>query len=229
MPRATAILLDMGQVLVQLIPVAIAAALSTVPITATIFILLSKRRGATALPFLTGCVLGTATGVTLATLATQALPGRPRRLESLIDSLEILVGSVLVVLGLVTLVRHARTSTSQRPTWIESIGSFGALPAFGIGLALNVRPKALLLFAAASLAIGGAHLSVEDNLILIAVYTAIATSTVVAPTLATVLFPTRMEPRLVVAKDWISAHGAAVTGVIMILIGLVVIGAGIRG
>jgi hypothetical protein len=30
------------------------------------------------------------------------------------------------------------------------------LPAFGIGLALNVRPKALLLFAAAGLAISGA-------------------------------------------------------------------------
>ena len=46
----------MGQVLAQLIPVALAAALSTVPITATIFILLSERRRTTALPFLTGWV-----------------------------------------------------------------------------------------------------------------------------------------------------------------------------
>jgi hypothetical protein len=30
-----------------------------------------------------------------------------------------------------------------------------------------------------------------------------------------------------VARDWISAHGAAVTGVLMVLIGVVVIGAGI--
>ncbi|HET6654213.1 MAG TPA: GAP family protein [Nocardioides sp.] len=222
-------LLGMDQVLAQLIPVAAAAALSTVPITATIFILLSERRGAAALPFLSGCVLGTAAGVTLATLATQALPGRPRRLDSLIGSLEILVGSALVAMGLFTLVRHARTSPIQRPGWIESIGSFGPLPAFGIGLALNVRPKALLLFAAASLAISSARLSVDDSLIMIAVYTAIATSTVVVPTLATVLFPTRMEPRLVVARDWVSAHGPAVTGVAMILIGVVVTGAGIRG
>ena len=42
----------MGQVLAQLIPVALAAALSTVPIIATLFILLSERRKATALPFL---------------------------------------------------------------------------------------------------------------------------------------------------------------------------------
>ncbi len=217
----------MGQVLGQLIPVAIAAALSTVPITATIFILLSERRRATALPFLSGWVLGTAAGLTLATLAAHALPGRPRRLDSLIGTLEILVGSALVVLGLVTLVRRTSTSTSQRPSWIAGIGAFGPLPAFGIGLALNVRPKALLLFAAASLAISGAHLSVDDTLIVIAVYTAIATSTVVAPTLATVFVPNRMEPRLVVARDWISAHGATVTGVVMILIGVVVIGVGV--
>jgi hypothetical protein len=101
------------------------------------------------------------------------------------------------------------------------------LPAFGIGLALNVRPKALLLFAAAGLAISGAHLDAQDMLILIAVYTAVSTSTVVAPTLATVFFPERMEPRLVAARDWLGAHGAAVTGVLVTLIGVVVVGAGI--
>ena len=216
----------MGQLLAQLIPLAVTAALSTVPITATIFILLSERRSATALPFLSGWVLGTAAGLTLATLAAQALPGRPRQLDSLIGTLEILVGSALVVMGLVTLVRHTRTSTSPHPSWIEGIGSFGPLPAFGIGLALNLRAKALLLFAAASLVISGAHPSIEDTLILIAVYTAVSTSTVVVPTLATVFFPDRMEPRLVVARAWITAHGAAVTGVLMILIGVVVIGAG---
>ena len=217
----------MGQVLAQLIPVALAAALSTVPITAAIFILLSERRRATALPFLSGWVLGTATGLTLATLAAQSLPGRPRQFSSLIDNLEILVGSVLVLFGLVTLGRHARTSTSGPPSWIEGIGSLGPLPALGIGLALNFRPKALLLLAAASLAISGAPPGVDDTLLLILVYTAIATSTVVAPTLATVLFPDRMEPRLVVARDWISAHGAVVTGVVVILVGVVVLAAGI--
>jgi hypothetical protein len=52
---------------------------------------------------------------------------------------------------------------------------------------------------------------------------------VVAPTLATVFFPDRMEPRLVVARDWVSAHGTAVTGAIMILVGVVVLAAGIGG
>ena len=36
-----------------------------------------------------------------------------------------------------------------------------------------------------------------------------------------------MEARLVAARDWIAAHGAAVTGVVLVLIGVVVIVAGI--
>jgi hypothetical protein len=218
----------MGQVLAQLIPVAAAAALSTVPITAMIFILLSERRSVTALPFLSGWVLGTAAGLTLATLAAQALPGRPRRLDSWIGMLEILTGSALVLAGLVSIVRSRHAPTSQPPSWLEGIGSFGPLPAFGIGLALNVRPKALLLFTAASLSITGGNLNVEENLIAIIVYTLIATSTVVAPTLGTVFLPDRMEPRLVVVRDWINAHGASMTAVVMILIGIVIVAAGLN-
>ena len=218
----------MAELLAQLIPVALAAALSTVPITVTIFVLLSERRSAIALPFSSGWVIGTAAGLTLATLAAHAvLPSRPRHVGSLTATFEILIGSALVVLGLAAVVRRTRASSGRRPGWIEGVGSFGPLPALGIGLALNLRPKSLLLFAAASLPISGAGVSNKETLILIAVYTAVATSTVVAPTLATVLFPTRMEPRLVRARDWINAHGSTVTGVVMILIGLFVIGVAI--
>lgn len=217
----------MGQVLAQLIPIALAVALSTVPITVTLFILLSERRQATALPFLSGWVIGTAAGLLLATLAAQALPGRPRQFASLIDDLEILTGSALILYGLATLFRHRRGA--QPAAWIEGIGSLGALAALGIGLALNLRPKALLLVSAAGLAISGAPPGVDggDTLILIVVYTAIATSTVVAPTLATLFFPGRMEPRLVMARDWVNAHGPVVTGVVVILVGVVVLAAGI--
>ena len=158
----------------------------------------------------------------------QALPSRPRREASLIGTLEVVIGILLIVAGLVTLVRHRRTAPRQRPGWIEGIGSFGPLPALGIGLALNLRPKSLLLFAAASLAIAGAHTNAQDALVAVAVYTAIATSTVVVPTVATVLSPDRMEARLVAARDWITAQGPALTGVVMVGVGVVVLVAGVR-
>ena len=216
------------QVVVQLIPIALAAALSSVPITATIFVLLSERRGVIALPFLFGWVLGTAAALTLATLAAQAIPGRPRQLDSVIGTLEILVGAVLVGFG-TPHPAQAPDEDGQRTAELarghrllrSTAGARhrpGAQPPPEGGAAVRCR--------------GSGHhgrpawvppTCWSRSL----VYTAIATSTVLVPTLATVFFPERMEPRLLASRDWLTAHGAAVTGVVMILVGIVVLWAGI--
>jgi hypothetical protein len=87
----------------------------------------------------------------------------------------------------------------------------------------------MLLVAAAGLAISRADLRFDENLVLVVLYTAIATCTVVVPIVVTILFPRRMEPRLLSAKGWIAAHSTAVGATMMILIGLFVIGVGIAG
>lgn len=222
----------MGQALLQLIPLALAAALSSVPITATIFILLSENRTPSGLGFLVGTVLGTFATVIVVIVAGHALPGRSRQHQALIGKLEVAIGIAMVLLGVVTLARRRRADGGGgpgRPRWLDGIGSIGTLPVFGIGLALNVRPKAVLLAAAAGLVISGARLRSDKDLVLIIFYTAIATCTVVVPIVATILFPNRMEPRLVAAKGWIAAHSTAVGATIMILIGAFVAAVGISG
>lgn len=219
----------MGQTLLQLIPLGLAAALSSVPITATVFILLSESRGRSGLAFLAGTVLGTFAAVALATVAGQALPGRPRHHDDLIATLEVVVGVAMVLMGVVTLVRRPRTGSGRGTSWLNSIASFGVMPVFGIALALNARPKSVLLVAAAGLAISRADLSFEQDLLLTLLYTAVATLTVVVPIVATILFPRWMEPRLVAVKGWIAAHSAAVSATIMALVGVFVIGLGISG
>ncbi len=219
----------MGQTLVHVLLLALAVALSSVPISATIFILLSETRTRSGLAFLAGTLLGTFAIVTLTAVAGQALPGRPRQHDALVGKLEILIGMVMVLLGVVTLLRRNHSRGRDRPGWLNGLGAFGALPVFGIGLALNLRPKAVLLAAAAGLAISGAQLRSAENLVLLVSYTAIGTCTVVLPIVATILFPRRMEPRLVTAKDWIAAHASAVGATILILIGAFVAGVGLTG
>ena len=219
----------MGQALLQLIPLALAAALSSVPITATIFILLSESRSRSGLGFLAGTVLGTLATVALATVVGQALPGRPHERDALVGKLEVVIGIALVLLGVVTLARRSRAGSGRGPGWLDRIGTFGILPVFGIGLALTLRPKAMLLAAAAGLAIAGVGLGFHDNLGLVVFYTAIASCTVGVPIVATILFPRRMEPRLQSAKGWIAAHSSTVGATMMILIGGFVIGVGVSG
>jgi hypothetical protein len=217
----------MGQALLQLVPLALAAALSSVPITATIFILLSENRARPGLAFLAGTVIGTFAALSLATVAGQALPGRPHHHEVLVERLEVVVGTAMVVLGVATLARQPRAGKREGNRWLDGIASFGVLPVLGIGLALNLRPKAVLLVAAAGLAISGQHLAFEENLALVVLYTAVATCTVVLPIVATILFPTRMEPHLLAAKEWTTAHSRVVGATMMLLIGCFVIFVGV--
>ncbi len=217
------------QALVQLVPLAVAAALSSVPLTATIFILLSDSGGRSGLAFLAGIVLGTFAAVTVSTVAGQALPGRPRQHEALVGRLEIAIGIAMVLLGLVTLMRRQSAGRGSGAGWLDDIGSLGPLPVLGIGLALNIRPKAVLLAAAAGLATGGARLEMGETFALVVCYTVIATCTVVVPILATILFPQWMKPRLLSAKDWLAAHSTAVSATLSILIGGFLIAVGLRG
>lgn len=219
----------MGQALLQLLPLALAAALSSVPISATIFILLSESRRRSGLAFLAGTVFGTLATVALATVAGQALPGRPREHDALVAKLEVVIGTALVLLGVVTLARRSRAGSGRGPGWLDSIGTFGILPVFGIGLALNLRPKAILLAAAAGLAIAGVNLVFHDDLGLMVFYTVLATCTVGIPIIATILFPRWMEPRLLSAKAWIAAHSTTLGATMMILIGGFIIAVGVSG
>ena len=219
----------MGQALLGLLPLALAAALSTIPVTAAIFILLSDGRRRSGLAFLTGTLLGTLVVVTLATLASQALPGRTRQHDALIGRLEIVIGAAMVLLGVVTLTRRTVKDAVSGSRWLDGIGSLGVLSVVGIALALCIRPKAALLALAAGLAINRANLSVEEELILVVLYTVIGTSTVVVPIVATILFPRQTVPRLVAAKRWLLANSTAVGAAIMIPVGAYVIVLGVTG
>ncbi len=220
----------MGKALLQLLPLALASALSTVTISATIFFLLSKTRTRSGLAFLTGTVIGTFAAVTLATVAGQALPGRPRHHHEVVGKLEVVTGIALVVLGLVSLARrHRVVNSARRPGWLHGISDVGPVPVFGIGLALNLRPKAVLLAAAAGLVVSDANLAFDENLVLLLLYTVVATSTVGVLVVATILSARRMEPRLVSVNAWMSAHSRAISATIMIVVGVFVAALGLTG
>jgi hypothetical protein len=218
----------MGQVLFQVVPLALAAALSSVPISAMIVILLSEGRTRNGLAFLAGTVVGTFVAITLVTAVGQSLPGRPRHHEELVGKLEVVVGIAMVLLGVVTLLRGSAAS-GRGSRWLDGVGSLGVLPVFGIGLALNLRPKAILLVAAAGLAISRAHLRFDEGLVLVIAYTVVATCTVVVPIVLTILMPHVMEPRLLSAKEWTAAHATGISATLMILIGAFVVGVGVTG
>jgi drug/metabolite transporter (DMT)-like permease len=211
----------------SLLPIAIAMALSSVPITATLVILLSPRRQRSSIPFLVGWMLSIGLVVLAAASGTFALR-RSLRGEQLtaIATAGIVLGGVLVILAILAWRRsgHARPT---RKSWLDSLGSVGPLAAFGVGFAMGFRPKALLLGAAAGLGLASNSLTQTKDAIAIGLYIVVSASTVAVPVIWTLVSPNRMEPRLVRWRGWLDQHGEIVTAIITMIIGVVVIGAGI--
>jgi hypothetical protein len=219
----------MLEAILHVLPISVAVALSSVPILATIVILLSPKRAQSSVPFLIGWVLGMLVVVVFFMLTAQAVPTprSPRRPDTVIGTLEIIVGAAIAAIAVLEWIRARRHPSTTMPKWLEAVDSFGPWSAFGVALLLNVRPKALLLAIAAALALRGDGLTPGDSVLPIAVYTVIGASTVAAPIILTLAAPERMAPRLVAMKDWVSRNMKSVTAVILLLIGLAIIWTGV--
>ena len=213
----------------QLLPVALAGALSTVPITAMLLILLSPRRSTAAVPFLLGTLVGMIIVIGVVALAAQALPeARGRQTNTAAAVLQILVGIALVVLGL--RVWHGRNRArppESLPAWARVIDSLGAARAFGLGLLLDFRPKSLLLATVVGVQLHVSALPLVPSLVVALCYVVVATSTVTVPIVLTLIAPARMEPRLRSAAALMQTEAPVISAVVLIMVGAVVAGAGL--
>ena len=217
----------MLQTLGHLLPIAVAVALSSVPITATIVILLSSNRGRSAVPFLIGWVLGIAILIVAFALGANALPPSSVRNQDVIAGIvQIVIGSALVVFAIVVWRRARLKPARALPRWLNAVGSLRPISSLGLGFVLNLRPKGLLLSIAAGLALAEVPLLPSSAVTVVAIYVLISASTVAVPIVVTLAAPKKMEPRLVSARDWMTRNSVIVTTLIMIMIGVVIIGNG---
>jgi hypothetical protein len=94
-------------------------------------------------------------------------------------------------------------------------------------VALNLRPKALLLAIAAALNVRAATLTAGETATLVVVYTAISASTVVGPIVFSIASPERAGSWLLASRSWIEQNTRTVTVLILLVIGVVIVGDGL--
>ncbi len=203
----------------SLLGIAVAMALSSVPITATIVILLSPQRRRSSLPFLAGWLLTLAVVPLAAAAGILAMPLSRRERSQFEAALEIVVGAALVIGAILTW----RRSQSPAPTSggrLERLGSYGPAASFGIAFLMGLRPKAMLLGIAAGLALSAQSPTSARSGLALALYIAVSASTVAVPIVCTLVSPHSMEPRLVTWRERLSRSGLKVTASVMMVIGL---------
>ncbi|PYE17488.1 Sap-like sulfolipid-1-addressing protein [Williamsia limnetica] len=217
----------MGAVIGDLLPLAVGVAVSPIPIIAAILMLLSKRAGTTSVGFAIGWLAGivVATTIFVALAGTISSSDGPSTTSSLI---KIVLGVLLLAVG----VRQWRGRTGEHatPKWMTAIDDLTAAKGFGLAFALAaINPKNLLMCVAAGVTIGGASLSVGQQVGAVAVFTVIAASTVAIPVIGYLVAAQRLRAPLDALKQWLQTNNATVMAVLILVIGIVLIGKGIGG
>ena len=112
--------------------------------------------------------------------------------------------------------------------WMAAIDAFTFVKALGLGFLLSaVNPKNLIMAAGAGVIIGSAGLGVGGDVTAIAVFTAIAASTVAIPVLGYLFAAERMRADSL--KRWLQDNNATVMAVLILVIGAVLLGKGMSG
>ena len=211
----------------HILPIAVAGAVSSVPIMAVILLLLSPNKSRSPLAFLIGYVLGLVAILALFTALAYVLPVSRRQTDAAVGTALVVVGVAMIVIAIIAWRRRASAPADQMPKWLLTVGSMRAMSAFGFAAVLNVRPKALLLSAAAGLSLRADPLTGGELAFVIAAYTVVTASSVAAPVIASLVAPGSTEKQLVRARVWIATNSGIISVVIMLMIGVVIVGSGL--
>ncbi len=202
----------------EIAAIALGIAASPFPIIPAILLLFTSRPRTTTGGFLLGWVLGIVAATT--TFAALVALIEPRdETPAWVSWTHISLGLLLVLLGVWQwATRHEKTSA---PAWMQAINDATPARALRLGLLLSAaNPKVLLLTAAGGLEIDSAGLSRAGAVVTIALFAAVAASTVSMPLVLYAVMGERMLGPLTRAKDWLGLHHAAVMAVVITVIGV---------
>lgn len=220
----------MGQIIGQLLPLAVGIAISPLPVIAGILMLMSPRARSTGVGFLVGWLGGIVLVAGVFALLSSILPEQDEGGASPV------LGAVQLALGVLMLLMAVRQwrgrpkqgADAEMPKWMRQIDGMTFFAALGLGLLLAaLNPKNLLLGASAGVSLGGAALGGGETVIVMVVYTILAASTVLVPVVGYLVASEALRAPLGRLRDWLQAENAVIMTVLLLVLGVVVIGKGI--
>jgi threonine/homoserine/homoserine lactone efflux protein len=220
-----------GQVIGDLLPAAIAVALSPVPIIAVILMLGTPRARYNGPAFAVGWVLGLTTVMTVVLLVTGGADDPDSGTSTAVDVVVLGLGLLFLVMAVKQWQGRPRPGEPPAmPAWMSSVDHFGAGRSFGLGILLSaVNPKNLALTLAAAASIAQAGLSGVQDAEVIAVFVIIGSLTVVGPVTYSLIAGDAATRPLASVKEFMTTNNAVIMVVILVLLGAKLIGSGIAG
>jgi hypothetical protein len=220
----------MGEVIGDLLPLALGVAISPVPIMAVILMLFSASAVRNSFAFLVGWIVGVTAVIGIAAAALgQAGPTADDGPATWVSVLKLVLG--LASIAIAVKQWHGRPEPgeqAQLPSWMEAIDSLTPGKALGIGLLLSsVNPKNLALGIAGGVVVAQADLGGGDAAVCVVVFVLLSSVTIAGPVLANAVMGERAATLLDGMKRWLGENDATVMAVLMLVIGVTLFGKGL--
>jgi threonine/homoserine/homoserine lactone efflux protein len=219
------------QAIGDLLPIAVAVALSPIPIIAVVLILGTPRARSNGPLFAVGWVAGLAAVMVLVVVLLGGAGDVYDQSSTVGGVARIVFGAVLLVMGGRQWTKRTRRGEEpQTPGWMATIDGFTPGRALVLGLALSgANPKNLILIMAAAGTIAAADLGAADTAITVGIFVALGSTTVIGAVVFYLLDADRAARPLAGLKGFMMQHNAVIMMVVLLLIGASVLGEGING
>lgn len=204
----------------ELVPVAIAIALSPFPVIPTVLLLLTPQAIANGGSFLAGWFGGLA-GLTAVLSVVTGAVALWDEAPTWVAWVRIVLGVALVGLGIRAWL--GRGTEAAMPPWMAALDGYTPGRSARLGLLLAVaNPKAVLLVLAGAVAIGSAGLDPAPAVLVVLVFAAVAASAVALPVVLRLALGERVVAPLERTRGWLIARNDAIVAVVMVVLGVLV-------
>ncbi len=211
----------------QLLPHAVAVALSPMPIAALILILLSNKARLNSILYMLGWVIGVAVNVAVFAYIFNAQQSVTHQSKSSVGAIiDLILG--LFLLWLAFKQWRSRPKAGETPTipkWMQAVESISPFKSFLIAFVLiTVNAKNTVLDIAAGVLVAQNAVTVSDQLLAIIIYTLVASSSIIVPVFAFLLFGKKLDNVLNNTKQWFIHNSATILFVLFLILGVDILG-----
>jgi hypothetical protein len=221
----------MGQVIGEILGLAVGVAISPIPIIAVVLLLSTPKGKANSLSFLLGWLMGLGlVGVIVLLVADPAGASEDGAPATWVGWLLLVLGALTIFLGIKQFSGRPRGGEEPpMPKWMGAIDKFKPGQSLGIGFVLAaLNPKNLTLTLAAAATIAGAGLAGADPYIVLAVFVIIGTLGLAIPIGIYFLGGDKAAETLADLRHWLAVNNAAIMSVLFVVIGAKLVGSGLQ-
>jgi uncharacterized membrane protein YhaH (DUF805 family) len=217
-------------VIAEMLPLAVALALSPLAIASVVLMLLSSRPRAASIAFLLGFLIAVVVIAGVGYLLAAVLPHD--------GETSISAPILLLALGIVAIVLAVRQWRArprpgdelELPGWIAKVEGITTPSAFVMGAFFGgLKPKNLLLSIGVGVTLEATALSTGEAATVVLVVAVIAALPIMVPVVLALVALDRLSGALDRLRSWLMQHNAAMVGTILLLVGVLLAAKGLGG